>query len=334
MGRSVRRELERLFVWRHQRTARDLARHAPLESSPKLRIAISGASGLVGSQLFAFLAGGGHAVVPLIRGRGATASGGIHWNPEAGKIDCTALEGMDAVIHLGGVSIAKRFTASHKAAVMQSRVESTTLLAKSIAGLKNPPRTFIVASAIGYYGNRGELPLDEQAGPGKGFLPETCIAWEKAADAARAAGVRVVHLRLGIVLSQMGGALASMLPSFRAGVGGCIGNGRQVMSWIALDDVVGAIHHALMCDSITGPINLTAPQPVANAEFTSALGRALRRPTILPLPAFAIKALLGEMGEALLLNGCHVTPRALLDTGFHFLCPTVDDALRWEMGLL
>ncbi len=331
---SVRRDLERVFVWRHQRTARDLSRHAPYEGRPGMRIAIGGASGLVGRQLCAFLAGGGHAMVPLVRGSDAAPVGGIAWNPDRGHIDSTALEGLDAVVHLGGVSIAKRFTAAHKAAVMKSRVESTILLAKALAGLRKPPRTFVVASAIGLYGNRGDELLDEHSSPGTGFLPEVCIAWEKSADAARAAGIRVVHLRIGIVLTPQGGALASMLPPFRAGVGGRLGNGKQIMSWIALDDAIGAIHHALMNDTISGPINLTGPHPISNSEFTAALGRALRRPTLFPVPALAIKLLLGEMGEALLLGSGRAIPRALTNSGFRFLCPTVDDALRWEMGLL
>lgn len=333
-GKSVRRDLERVFVWRHQRTARDLARHALYEGRPAQRIAIGGATGLVGKQLSAFLSGGGHTVVPLVRGSDAAPARGIAWNPDQGHIDAAALEGLDAVVHLGGVSIAKRFTAAHKAAVMKSRVESTTLLAKTLGNLRNPPRTLVVASAIGIYGNRGEELLDELSVPGTGFLPEVCIAWEKSADAARAAGIRVVHLRIGIVLTPLGGALASMLPPFRAGIGGRVSDGKQVMSWIALDDVIGAIHHALMNEAINGPVNLTGPQPVTNAEFTAALGRALRRPTLLPAPAFGIKLLLGEMGEALLLGGGRAMPGALLDSGFRFLCPTVDDALRWEMGLL
>lgn len=213
-------------------------------------------------------------------------------------------------------------------------MESTILLAKTLASLRRPPRTFVVASAIGIYGNRGDEFLDEHSAPGTGFLPEVCIAWEKSADAARAAGIRVVHLRIGIVLTPLGGALASMLPPFRAGVGGRVGDGRQVMSWIALDDAIGAIHHALMNEAIAGPINLTGPQPVTNAEFTAALGRALRRPAFFPVPNFAIKALLGEMGEALLLGGTRATPGVLMNSGFRFLCPTIHDALRWEMGLL
>lgn len=334
LGRTVRRDLERVFVWRHQRTARDLARQAQYEGRPALRIAIGGATGLVGKQLSSFLSGGGHSVVPLVRGSDATPAGGIAWNPERGHIDAAALEGVDAVVHLGGVSIARRFTAAHKAAVMRSRVESTILLAKTLASLRRPPRTFVVASAIGIYGNRGDEFLDEHSAPGTGFLPEVCIAWEKSADAARAAGIRVVHLRIGIVLTPLGGALASMLPPFRAGVGGRVGDGRQVMSWIALDDAIGAIHHALMNEAIAGPINLTGPQPVTNAEFTAALGRALRRPAFFPVPTFAIKALLGEMGEALLLGGTRATPGVLMNSGFRFLCPTIHDALRWEMGLL
>ena len=335
LQKSVRRDLERVFVWRHQRTARDLARHALHESRPRMRIAVGGASGLVGTQLCAFLTGGGHAVQSLVRGRsGKIAVDEIAWNPERREIDAAALEGQEAVVHLGGVSIAKRFSDAHKEAIRKSRVESTALLAGTLAKLKKPPRVLLVASAIGYYGDRGDEILDESSSAGNGFLPDVCRAWEQAADAARAAGIRVVHLRLGIVLSAAGGALASMLPPFRAGVGGRVGDGRQPMSWIALDDVIGAIHHALMDDSLAGPLNLTAPQPVTNAEFTAALGRAIRRPTLLPLPTIAVKVLLGEMGQVLLLGGCRAMPAVLTQSGFRFLCPTIDDALRWELGLL
>jgi uncharacterized protein (TIGR01777 family) len=311
-------------------------RHRDFAVQPRMRIAVGGASGLVGTQLSAFLATGGHTVVRLVRGRskpGEIETPTIAWNPERGTLDAAALEGCDAVVHLGGVTIARRFSAKHKEDVRRSRVESTRLLAEAIAGMQRKPRVLIVASAVGFYGNHGDEWVDESSPAGTGFLPEVCQAWERAADAARAAGVRVVHVRLGIVLSAAGGALQAMLTPFRLGLGGVVGSGRQYMSWIAFEDVIGAIHHILMTDSIHGPVNLTAPHPVTNREFTKTLGRVLRRPTILPLPATAVKLLLGEMGQALLLDGCRAAPRVLERNGYAFALGGLEEALRWELGI-
>ncbi|MFN0136727.1 MAG: TIGR01777 family oxidoreductase [Phycisphaerae bacterium] len=332
-GAMTRAMLQKMFTWRHRRTTCDVLRHQPYIDHGPQRIVIAGASGLVGSALGAFLTTGGHDVRRLVRGK---ARGGdeIAWDPAAGRIDADALENCDAVIHLGGVSIAQRFTDGHKHAVRASRVQSTTLLAQTIAKLRHKPRVFVCASAVGFYGNRGDEMLTEESAAGGGFLPDVCREWEDATHAASAADVRTVNVRIGIVMTPLGGALQQMLPPFRFGVGGVVGSGRQYMSWIGLDDLIGVIHFSLFAETLRGPVNATGPQPATNREFTHALGRVLRRPTILPLPAFAVRAVFGEMGEALLLGGNRAVPRKLEQAGFRFLCPTLDETLRWELGVV
>ncbi|MBI5863344.1 MAG: TIGR01777 family protein [Planctomycetes bacterium] len=298
----------------------------------RLRIVAGGASGLVGSALIAALAAEGHHIERLVRGGRTIRGDEIAWSPEHGEIDVRRLDGRDAAIHLGGVTIAQRFTEKHKAAIRDSRVRSTRLLSETLAGLATKPRVLIVASAVGYYGDRGEQELDESSSPGSGFLPETCQAWEAAAQPARDASIRVVHLRFGMVLSSRGGALAKMLPAFRRGLGGRLGSGRQYMSWVSLEDAVGAALHALRDEQFAGPINVTGPSPVTNREFTAALGRALRRPTLLPVPAAAIRLALGEMGQTLLLEGCRAVPRVLLKRGYRFAHPTLEAAIQWALA--
>ncbi|MCC6358929.1 MAG: TIGR01777 family protein [Phycisphaerales bacterium] len=328
---TVRRAIERMFRWRHERTRLDVERHQHFRDRPRLRVVIAGASGLVGTELAAFLTAGGHSVLRLVRGR-ARGADEIGWDPARGALDAAALEGTDAVVHLGGVTIAKRFTAAHKQAIRESRVESTALLARAIAGLSQRPRVFLCASAIGYYGNRVDEEVSERSAAGTGFLPDVCTEWEEAARPARDAGVRVANLRLGIVLAARGGALAAMMRPFRLGLGGVVGSGRQWMSWITLEDVIGAFHHVLMTDSVRGPVNVVAPNPVTNREFTKTLGRVLGRPTLAPAPAFAIRAILGEMGQALLLDGAHVRPDVLAGSGFASAFPSLEDGLRHELG--
>lgn len=298
-----------------------------------LQIAIGGASGLVGTALSTFLTDGGHRVAPLVRRPPRSGSGEIHWNPAAGEVDAPALEGLDAIVHLGGESLAGgRWTAKRKAAIRDSRVASTGLLSGTLTRLARPPRTFVCASAIGYYGDRGDEPLTEQSPPGMGFLPEVCRAWEMATEPARQAGIRVVNMRIGVVLSRRGGALHTMLPAFKVGLGGVVGSGRQYWSWIALDDLVRAIHFVLRTDKVSGPVNAVAPSPVTNREFTRTLGRVLRRPTILPLPGLAVRVVFGQMGQALLLEGNRVVPAKLQATGFPFLYPNLERALRHELS--
>lgn len=314
-----------------ERTRQDLSRHDRFAHQPPLRIAMTGASGLVGADLKAFLTNGGHEVIPLVRR--PPAENEIYWDPSRSEIELERLEGLDAVVHLAGESIAGgRWTPERKAAIRDSRVRGTRLIAEAIAKLKTPPRVLVSASATGYYGNRADEILDETSAPGSGFLAEVCQAWELASEPARLAGVRVVNVRTGIVLSPRGGALATMLLPFRLGLGGMIGSGRQWMSWIGLDDLIGVFHAALLDASLGGPVNATAPHPVTSAEFVRTLGRVIGRPTVLPLPEFAIKLMLGELGEALLLDGARVLPRKLEASGFEFAHPDLEQALRFQLG--
>ncbi len=320
------------FAVRHQRTRDDLARHAAFARFGPQRVAVTGATGLVGSALAAFLSAGGHRVQRLVR-RAAVSHQEIAWDPASGCVDLAALEGVDAVVHLAGRSIAEgRWSPAAKTLIRESRVEGTRLMATSLASLKRPPRVLVCASAIGFYGDTGDREVDESAQRGNGFLPEVCEAWEAAADPARSAGIRVVHLRIGVVLSARGGALARMLTPFRLGLGGVVGSGSQGMSWIALEDLLGAIQYALFTESLSGPVNVVAPAPVTNREFTHTLARLLHRPALLPLPAAGVRLLFGEMGRALLLESARVLPRRLAESGFSHLHPTLEGALRAELG--
>lgn len=290
-----------------------------------MRIAVTGATGLVGSELVPDLSTAGHDVIRLVR-RGSGEGEG-HWNPASG-IEPSALEGVEAVIHLAGENIAEgRWTSDKKARIRDSRVEGTAAVARSIAGMENAPSALICASAIGHYGDRADEELVEDSGPGEGFLPEVCQAWEAAADPAREAGIRVVHLRFGVVLSPKGGALAKMLTPFKMAVGGRIGSGDQYMSWLSIEDASGMILHGLNTPELSGPVNAVAPEPVTNAEFTKALGRAVHRPTIFPMPGFAAKLAFGEMAEALVLASTRVLPKRLEETGYTFRHRTIDQAL-------
>ena len=298
-----------------------------------MRTLVTGSSGLIGSALVPFLTTGGHKAVPLVRRPTGSSGSELHWNPEEDLIDETHLDGFDAVVHLAGENIAaRRWSAKQKARIRDSRVKGTTLLARTLASLAHPPRVLISASAIGFYGDRGQDGLTEESTPGTGFLAETAQAWEEATEAAERKGIRVVRLRTGVVLSPAGGALKEMLLPFKLGVGGKVGSGEQWWSWIALDDVIGAIHHALTRDSVSGPVNLTAPHPVTNAEFTKTLGRVLSRPTIFPMPAFAARLAFGEMANELLLSSTRVEPRKLLATGYSFRYPELAPALRHLLG--
>jgi uncharacterized protein (TIGR01777 family) len=293
-------------------------------------VAVSGASGLVGGALVPALAAAGHRVVRLVRpGSPPAAAETVRWDPAAGTIDAAALEGVYALVHLAGESVAAgRWTPERKRRIHQSRERPTRLLAEACARLARPPRVLLAASATGYYGDRGDETLTEASASGAGFLAEVCRAWEAATEPAARAGIRVVNLRIGIALSRQGGALAKLLPPFRLGVGGPVGSGRQWMSWIALDDLISAILHALATDSLAGPVNAVAPHPVTNREFGRTLGRVLRRPAVLPLPAFAARLMLGEMADELLLASQRIRPMRLEATGFAFRYPTLEGALR------
>jgi uncharacterized protein (TIGR01777 family) len=256
----------------------------------------------------------------------------VRWDPYGGILDGSdKLEGIDAFIHLGGESIASRWSPARKRAIVESRVKGTALIAETLAVLHEKPKTFLCASAIGFYGDRGGEVLTEGSHAGFGFLPEACQAWEAACEPARKAGIRVVNLRTGIVLSPKGGALAQMLLPFKLGLGGVVGSGDQWMSWISLGDEVSAFLHALKTPSLEGPVNLTAPVPVTNREFTKTLGKVLRRPTFFPLPSFMVKLIFGEMGQALLLEGQKVLPKKLEASGFRYSSPGLEGALE---GLL
>ena len=278
------------------------------ETSSPQRILITGASGLVGSALISALESDGHKVIKLVRGSAASTPGKATWDLAAGHIDLGGAGNLDAVIHLAGEPIAKRWSPEVKRRIRDSRVEGTRLLTNALAALPAPPKILVCASATGWYGDRGEEWLDENSDPGRGFLAETCREWEAATAAARDAGIRVVHLRIGLVLSPEGGALAQMLAAFRLGLGGRLGDGRAWWSWIALEDLLEVIQYALVDASLHGPVNSVSPNPVTNAEFTKTLGRVLQRPAILPVPRFVLELMFGEMGREALLPSFRVRP--------------------------
>ncbi|GAB4152018.1 MAG: TIGR01777 family oxidoreductase [Planctomycetaceae bacterium] len=334
-SRLTQRKLNRVFAYRHRTTRDDLHAHWKFQMmTPKpLRILVTGSSGLVGSNLIPFLTGGGHTVCRLVRSKNQTGDDALYWNPKSGEVDAGSLEGFDAVVHLAGENIASgRWTQARKARIRDSRVEGTRLLAEALASLKNPPKVLVCASAIGYYGDRGDEELTEQSPPGEGFLSDVCQEWEAAANPAREAGIRVAHMRFGVILSPRDGALKKMLLPFKMGVGGILGNGRQYWSWIGIDDVIGSIHHAIGTESLEGPVNAVSPQPVTNREFTKTLGRVLKRPTIFPMPGFVAKTLLGEMAEALLLSSARVLPNRLMETNYEFRHSNLEDCLRHLLG--
>jgi uncharacterized protein (TIGR01777 family) len=292
-------------------------------------IAVTGASGLVGSALVSALEADGHLVRRLVRRDVQDGDREIRWDPAAGTIDAAELEGIDAVVHLAGENLAaRRWNTSVKQEIRESRVRGTRLLAETLAALVNKPEVLVSASGVGYYGDRGADVVDESSPLGTGFLADVCRDWEAATEPARQSGIRVVNLRTGVVIAAQGGALAKMLFPFKLGLGGVIGSGRQYWSWIALDDLVSAIKLALENGALAGPVNAASPEPVTNREFTKTLGRALGRPTIFPMPAFAARLVLGEMADEMLLASTRVAPRVLLQAGFAFRFPRLETALR------
>lgn len=298
-----------------------------------MRVLMTGSSGLVGTALRPRLVGSNHEVRRLRRDA-KMLDDTTSWNPATGSFADGALDGIDAVVHLAGESIASgRWTAARKNEIRDSRMTGTQQLCRALAKLESPPKVLVAASAIGYYGDRGDELLDESALRGNGFLPEVCRVWEDAVGPARDRGIRVVHLRIGIILTPLGGALKQMLLPFKLGIGGVLGTGSQYMSWIALDDLVDIIMYALADDSLIGPVNAVAPQAVTNRQFTKVLGSVLNRPTILPAPAFVLRLVLGEMAEALLLASTRVEPAVLREAGgFHFSYPDLESALRHVLG--
>jgi uncharacterized protein len=297
-----------------------------------MNILVTGAAGLIGTELTSLLTQNKNRVIRLVR-KSRLAPGEIGWDPYAQTMDIEALEGLDAVVHLAGENIADgRWTAGKKMRIRESRIQGTRFLAQSLAKLFDPPKVLVSVSAIGYYGDRGEELLDEESDPGKGFLADVCREWETATAPAAMAGIRVVHPRLGIVLSTAGGALARMLPPFRLGIGGRIGSGRQYMSWITIEDLTGILDYAIHNGSLHGPVNAVSPDPLTNRDFSIMLGRVLSKPSFLALPAFAARIAFGEMADALLLASARVLPTKLKASGYTFKFPEVENALRHTLN--
>jgi len=290
-------------------------------------ILISGAAGFIGTHLTEAFADLGHNVIILSRSAKSTKHNVINWKPESGKLDLSGITDLDAVVHLAGESIAGRWTEEKKARIKNSRVKGTELLAEALGGLNKKPEVLISASAIGIYGDRGDEALTETSPPGDGFLSEVGVKWEEATEPAKEAGIRVCNIRIGLVLGNGGGALEKMILPFKLGLGGKIGGGGQYWSWISIDDLVGIIIYLMNNNNLEGPVNAVSPNPLTNSEFTSALGKALNRPAIIPLPAFAARGLLGEMAQETMLSSTRVIPKKLLDAGFKFKYAELDDAL-------
>ena len=332
-GRLVRRRLAQMFTARELRLQRDMAQHAKFSEVGRKRILVAGSSGMIGTQLVAFLDTGDHDVWRLVRRPVKDNAKELRWDPSTGELDGSILEGFDAIIHLGGTGIGdKRWSKKRKKMIRDSRVDSTSLLSSAISKLSKKPEAFILASAIGWYGDRGDEELDEESGHGEGFLPSICEEWEAAAAPAGDSGVRTVFLRSGIVLSGTGGALGKMLLPFKMGAGGPMAGGKQWMSWISLDDEIYAIHHLLMNGGSKGVYNLTAPNPSRQKGFAKTLGRVLGRPAFAPLPGFVVRILFGEMGVKLTLESQKVLPNRLLEEGFEFLHPELEGALTDTLG--
>jgi uncharacterized protein len=296
-----------------------------------MKVAITGSTGLVGRAVSNFFKKEGYAITSILRSNDPSyvEHGSLYWDIPSNKIDAAHLEGHDVVIHLAGANIAsKRWSPSYKREIRFSRIGSTTLLCEALSKLTHPPKVLISASAVGFYGLCDpSVDIDESSPVGKDFLANVCHQWEEATKKAENAGIRVIHLRTGVVLSKKGGALAKILPIFKLGLGGKIGSGKQMMSWIALDEVPLIIHYLVHTSTISGPINVTSPNFVSNMDFTKALGEALHRPSFLPAPALAVKLLLGEMGEILLLGGAKVIPKRLIESGYHFKYSDLRSAL-------
>ncbi len=292
-----------------------------------MKVAVTGTSGLIGSSLVSFLSKKDIKVCKILRED--PEGDAISWKPEGGDWDSAFTDGIDGIVHLAGENIASgKWTKEKKEKIKNSRIEGTKRLCDHILKLPVPPSVFVCASAVGFYGDRGMEFLNESSSRGSGFLPDVCIGWEEAAQTVSVSGIRVVNVRFGVVLSKEGGALAKMLTPFKMGMGGKIGSGKQYMSWVAMDDVTGAIYHALTTDSLKGPVNVTAPNPVTNKEFTNTLGRVLKRLTVMPMPAFAAKLAFGKMANDLLLASTRVAPKKLADSGYKFQYTELESALR------
>jgi uncharacterized protein len=290
-----------------------------------MRIVIGGSSGLIGTELVDSLRKDGHEVLRLVRRKPAAASE-IHWNPATGELDISQLADVDVIINLAGAGVGdSRWTDKYKALILSSRVDSTSLLAKAAAELR--PEVFIAGSAIGWYGDTADRQVDETSPAGSGFLADVVVAWEKATEPAKAAGIRVVNIRTGLVAAKNGGAWSRLLPIFKLGAGGKLGSGKQYWSFISMRDEIAAIKFVMSNSKIIGPVNLTAPEPATNAEVTKAMSKVFSRPALLPVPAFALKSILGEFSQEV-LGSARVIPRVLLDAGFNFQDPNIESAMR------
>lgn len=331
-GRLVRRRMDRAFRYRHRVLAGDLSAHLRVEDGETLHVAVTGSTGMVGSQLVAFLRSGGHRVTRIVRRTPRPDRPEVEWDPATGYVDAEALEGVDAVVHLAGEPIEGLWTEGKRAAIRDSRVAGTRALARALASMDDPPRVLVSISGVNYYGDRGDEPLTEDSPPGEGFLADVCRSWEEATAPASGAGVRVVRLRLGMVLSPAGGALARLLPVYLLGLGGRLGPGSQWMSWIALDDVLDVVHHALHRSDLEGAVNAVAPGAVRNAEFSRTLARVLSRHAWLSVPGALLRGVGGQMAEEMLLASLRVKPGRLEEAGFSFRHPDLEQALRHVLG--
>lgn len=328
----VKAKFERLFRYRHAVTRNDLVLHQQFRDHPRLNVAITGSSGMLGSALRHFLTTGGHKVTRVVR-EPVDDGNTVLWDPKQEQFNPAALAGVDAVVHLAGENIGEsRWSEARKQRILESRIKGTRLLAETLAAMPEPPKVLISASAIGVYGDRGDEWLNEASTTGDDFLSEVVQAWESALQPAIDAGIRVVKLRFGVILSLAGGMMSRLHLPYQMGVGGVVGSGDQYLSWIAIDDVIGIINHALLNEQVSGLYNAVAPQPVTNRAFTKTMGHVMNRPTIFPLPGFVVKLVFGEMGESLLLYGQRVSSQKLQQTGYKFLYPELESALRHVLG--
>jgi len=331
-GQWVQKDLEEIFDYRHRTLAWDMAEHKAFPGKKPLNIVITGASGLIGSVLRPFLSTGGHRVFRLVRQK-PVSEDELFWDPRKGRIDLDKIGPVDVIIHLAGENLATgRWTTAKRRRIMESRTRSTKLIAETAINLNPRPKVLVSASAIGYYGDRGPETLSEKSDRGSDFISEVCERWEKAAAPVEGKGIRTVFMRIGVVLTPRGGALKKMLPVFKSGFGGRLGSGKQVMSWVGIDDVIGAIYHAIGEERLEGPVNVVSPFPVTNARFSKTLGKVVRRPVLLRTPETAIKAVFGQMGKEIVLSSTRVLPEKLLSSGYRFRTPDLEETLRHLLG--